>query len=157
MLVQAFDNLQDALGYRWREPKLLKLAVLHGSASDAANNCLSWLGDAVLYMIVTGAAPLATWLFLLHLAGGAQGSKQQCSSANAGGACWGHVSFIQAVCRAPDAGISCPHAVRAEPSTSASHLPVSPGQVGPAVAALRCTCSSLRLQRTPSMLLLPSS
>lgn len=54
MLAQAFDNLQEALGYRWQEPKLLKLAVLHGSASEAANNCLAWLGDAVLYAIVTG-------------------------------------------------------------------------------------------------------
>ena len=34
-------------------PMLLKLALLHSSASSAANNSLAWIGDAALHLVVS--------------------------------------------------------------------------------------------------------
>ena len=39
--------------YHFRTLKLLKLALLHHSVSEAATNCLSWVGDSVLHTIIT--------------------------------------------------------------------------------------------------------
>ncbi|HEX9847018.1 MAG TPA: ribonuclease III [Acidimicrobiia bacterium] len=51
-------SLQDRLGYRFAEPKLLKLALTHRSVSSEDpgrndNERLEFLGDAVLQLVVT--------------------------------------------------------------------------------------------------------
>ena len=58
-LLQALDALQTELGYHFREIRLLKLAIMHVSASDAAINCLSWLGDSLMHIMTTEAMTLA--------------------------------------------------------------------------------------------------
>jgi ribonuclease-3 len=57
--VADFDQLQTALGYAFRQPELLKLALTHPSivhelgAATATNQRLEFLGDSVLGMILT--------------------------------------------------------------------------------------------------------
>ena len=56
-----FDELQTRLGYRFRDPDLLRLALTHPSvahelgSSVQTNQRLEFLGDAVLQLVLTRA------------------------------------------------------------------------------------------------------
>lgn len=52
LLDPASDWLRDALGYEFRDPRLLDAALTHRSAGGAHNERLEFLGDAVLNCVV---------------------------------------------------------------------------------------------------------
>lgn len=47
------SNLEQKLGYKFNDPKLLELALKHRSASKNSNERLEFLGDAVLSLTIT--------------------------------------------------------------------------------------------------------
>src|SRR5438105_13636980 len=57
--MSAYDELQSHLGYRFREPGLLQLALTHPSVAHEqgvpvqTNQRLEFLGDAVLQLVLT--------------------------------------------------------------------------------------------------------
>jgi ribonuclease-3 len=59
--VAAYEDLQTRLGYRFKEPSLLQLALTHPSIAHEqgvpvqTNQRLEFLGDAVLQLVLTGA------------------------------------------------------------------------------------------------------
>jgi ribonuclease-3 len=58
-LSHALDDLSRAIGYSFKEPRLLKAAVTHRSAGGQNNERLEFLGDAVLGHVI------AEWLYHL--------------------------------------------------------------------------------------------
>lgn len=50
--ISSIDALQDRLGYRFRDPALLRRALTHASVGAGSNERLEFLGDRVLGLVV---------------------------------------------------------------------------------------------------------
>ncbi len=57
---QDFDSLQQAIGYRFADKSLLRLALRHKSCGKPNNERLEFLGDAILDAVVAEALYLAS-------------------------------------------------------------------------------------------------